>query len=120
VRVQNAAACYKLSAPGDVELFPIQTDETLLPKSINRFIFSRFLLVFMPWAAAIRLFANLPTTVHYLFITPVFFFCIIHVSIFRVSMTQMILFLLRSRASLLTSLIKLYIKSYSETYFSIS
>jgi hypothetical protein len=62
-----------LSALGDVEMFPVLSDDTLLSKSINKFIFSRFILLFIPWAAAIRLSANLPTTAHYLFITPAIF-----------------------------------------------
>ena len=75
----------------------------------------------MPWTAAIRLSANLPTTAHSLFITQVnFFFRIIHIYNIRVSMTQVSLFLLRSPASLRISTINLYIKSQSRTYFSIS
>jgi len=74
----------------------------------------------MPWSAAIQLSANLPATAHYLFITPVIFFLIIHISIIRVSMTQVCLFLLRSLAKLRIPNINFYIKSQSPTYFSIS
>jgi hypothetical protein len=48
------------------------------------------------------------------------FFPRIHISNIRVSMTQVNLFLLRSLASLRTSVINLYTESHSATYFSVS